>query len=98
MNAVVSSAALYAALACCAVAQEARPAGAGSATRPAVQRVASAPARPETAAAGRTLICPVTQRPADAHCVSRYRGRWVYFADAAARRSSPPTRSNTRKA
>lgn len=48
--------------------------------------VATAPASTHPAAAAPVVRCPVTGRPVDRSCVTRFRNRWVYFADQAALR------------
>lgn len=42
--------------------------------------------RPADTAPARAVLCPVTGRPVDRDCVTRFRGRWVYLASREALR------------
>ncbi len=57
------------------------------AQQPAQPPAATAPAIPGTAGDQKStpVLCPVTGKPIDRKVVARYRGKWVYFADADAK-------------
>lgn len=62
-------------------------ASAGSgADAPAPADAATPPGSQPASRAVPAVRCPVTNQPVDWECVARFRGRWVYFANAEARR------------
>lgn len=50
------------------------------------QEAASPAAATQPAAPALAVFCPVTGKPVDWKCTARFRGKWVYFADADARK------------